>query len=112
MRLSSARPSLPVSPKPADTTIAPLTPALAHSSRTSGTVVAGVATTARSTCSGTAAMLGTHAMPKTDLWRGLTGKSARPSERIRFSMMVLPTVPSVSVAPIRAIVLGSSILRI
>ena len=39
------------------------------------------------------------------------GNSSRPSERKRFSMMVLPTVPSVSVAPMTAIVLGSSIRR-
>ena len=38
MRRSSASPSLPVSPKPAETTMAPFTPALAHSRSTSGTV--------------------------------------------------------------------------
>ena len=47
-----------LSPKPAETTMAPWTPTFAHASSTSGTVAAGVATRARSTHAGTAAMSG------------------------------------------------------
>ena len=46
---SNDTPTLPHSLKPTEITTAPATPALAHSPMTSGTVVAGVATIARST---------------------------------------------------------------
>ena len=49
---SSALPFAPVSLKPAETIIAPFTPAFPHSSMTAGTVFAGVAIMAKSTVSG------------------------------------------------------------
>ena len=57
-RRSSSIPSAPVSLKPAEMMIAPRTPASTHSAIRSGTAGAGVTMTARSTRSGTAAMLG------------------------------------------------------
>ena len=48
----AASPSGPVSAKPLDTTTRPRTPFWVHCSTTSRTVLAGVATTARSTSSG------------------------------------------------------------
>ena len=53
--------------------IAPLTPASTHSAITPGTVGAGVTTTARSTGSGTAAIVGYARIPSTLGRFGLTG---------------------------------------
>ncbi len=72
-RRSSSTPAGPTSLKPAEMMIAPLTPTSAHSPMTSGTVDAGVTTTARSTGSGTAAMRGYDRMPSTLGRLGLTG---------------------------------------
>ncbi len=55
MRASRAMPAAPISRKPAESTITPLTPAAAQASINPGTVAAGVAITARSTASGTSA---------------------------------------------------------
>jgi hypothetical protein len=57
-RRSSSTPSAPVSLKPAEMTMAPLTPAWTHSATRTGTLGFGVTTMARSTRSGTAATLG------------------------------------------------------
>ena len=51
--------------KPAEITMAPITPALTHSLITAGTVGAGVITTARSTGSGTEAMFLYALIPST-----------------------------------------------
>ena len=61
---SSSAPSGPISLNPAEMMIAPLTPASTHSPITSGTVGAGVTTTARSTGSGTAAIAGIRPDPQ------------------------------------------------
>ena len=53
--------------------MAPLTPASTHSPITSGTTWAGVTTTARSTGSGTAAIVGYDRIPSTLGRLGLTG---------------------------------------
>jgi hypothetical protein len=55
---SSAAPCSPISLNPAEMTIAPGTPAATHSPMMPGTVGAGVTITARSTSSGTSAMVG------------------------------------------------------
>ena len=57
-RPASARPSAPVSLKPAEMMIAARTPTAAHSSMSAGTPGAGVTMTASSTGSGSSAMLG------------------------------------------------------
>ena len=73
MRLSESAPFAPVSEKPADTTIAPCTPAATHCASTSGTVAAGVATIARSISAGTSPMLLYACRPRIDSCLGLIG---------------------------------------
>ena len=66
---------------------------------------------ARSTCSGTEAMSGKHFMPATVSCAGLTGYTVcLPFPIRRFLKVAWPTVPSLSVAPMRATVLGLNIL--
>ena len=73
-----------------------------------GMVLAGVTTTARSTFSGTAAMLGYARMPNTLGRFGFTGYTVPPNGvLIRFHSTVRPTLPGFSVAPIRATDSGS-----
>ena len=67
--------------------------------------------TARSTGSGALAMLGRDSRPRTVSWLGFTGNTVTPREPNRFSIRMLPTAPSASVAPISATVFGSIILR-
>src|SRR5262249_56342338 len=62
---SSFAPAAPTSEKPAVITTADRTPALPHSSITSGTVLAGVATTARSTCAAILPTAGYQTPPPT-----------------------------------------------
>src|SRR5215467_6593170 len=73
---SSFAPSAPTSEKPAVITTAERTPAFPHSSITSGTVLAGVATTARSTRAGILATEGKQGTPLTAGYFGLTAYSA------------------------------------
>src|SRR5262249_5787474 len=68
---SSFAPSAPTSANPAVITTAERTPALPHSSITPGTVLAGVAMTARSTGAGTLATDGSRPPPLTDGYFGL-----------------------------------------
>ncbi len=70
---SSWAPSSPTSLKPAEMTTAVGTPASPHSSMMPGIDLGGVTMTARSTCSGTEAMLGWLWMPRTLGRLGLTG---------------------------------------
>ena len=88
---------------PAETTIAPRTPTAAHSPTTPGTVAAGVAITARSTGSGTSAMVGYALIPSTFARFGLTGNTVPPNGLpIRFQSTVRPTLPAFSLAPTTA----------
>ena len=78
---SSSAPSGPISLNPAEMMIAPLTPASTHSPITSGTVGAGVTTTARSTGSGTAAIAGVSPDPQ-HVGPVRIDRVDRPSERV------------------------------
>ena len=90
--------------------IAPLTPASTHSPITRGTVAAGVTTTARSTGSGTALIVGYARMPITLGRLGLTGYTVPPNGLlIRFQRMDRPTLPAFSVAPTTATARGVKI---
>jgi len=90
-------------------TIAPRTPTEAHSPTTSGTVVAGVTITARSTGSGICATPGYALIPSTFDRFGLTGNTVPPNGLpIRFQRSVRPTLPAFSLAPITATDFGSN----
>ncbi|MEM0441123.1 MAG: hypothetical protein QXY84_05565 [Candidatus Caldarchaeum sp.] len=69
---SSRLPASPVSLNPAEIITTPSTPASPLSSTTAGTVGAGVAITARSTCSGTFRIDGWQGRFKAVSWFGLT----------------------------------------
>ena len=108
--LSRAAPFSPISLNPADMTIAPFTPLSTHWRITPGTVGAGVTITARSTSSGTSSTVGYALMPRTFTRFRFTGKIVPPNELVmRFQSMVLPTLPSRSVAPITATLRGEKI---
>src|SRR5215210_7377302 len=107
---SSSAPTSPASLKPAEMTMAPSTPASAHSRMIPGTVGAGETMTARSTCSGTSRTLGYAFIPRTLDRFGLTGKTVPPNGLpIRLRITVRPTLPALSVAPITASVSGRKI---
>jgi hypothetical protein len=72
--------------------------------------MAGVAMIARSTAAGTSTIFGKALTPRTLFRFGLIGYKGRPNER-RFSIKVRPTLPGVSVAPIKAIACGLNIAR-
>ena len=96
--------------KPAEMTMTPPTPASAHSAIMPGTVCAGATITARSTSAGTSEMLGYALTPSTFGRLALTGKTVPPNGLLtRFHMMVRPTLPGRSVAPITATVSGLKI---
>ncbi len=100
---SSRAPSAPDSLKPAETIMAPRTPARARSLTTPGTVGAGVAITARSISSGIVPTAGYDLMPKTLERFGLTGKTVPPKGLVtRFQTRERPTLPSRSEAPMTA----------
>ena len=102
-RASSSAPAGPVSRKPAEMISAAGTPASTHCRMISGTVAAGVTTTARSTGPGTSPTAGYDLRPSTVSRRGLTGWTAPPNEvATRFARTVRPTLPGVSVAPMTA----------
>jgi hypothetical protein len=88
--------------------IAPFTPAAAHSSTIRGTVVAGVAITARSISSATSLIVGNAFCPRIIERLGLTGK-IRPLNDCRFSINARPTLPAFSLAPITATDFGANI---
>ena len=109
-RSSSSAPSGPVSLKPAEMTTAPRTPASTHSATMSGTAGAGATITAKSTCSGTSEIVGYAFIPSTLGRLELTGKTVPPNGLLtRFHMIVRPTLPGRSVAPITATVSGRKI---
>src|SRR5713101_3785935 len=70
---SSAAPSCPISLKPAEITMRPLTPSFPHSSVTAGTAAAGTTTTATSTLSGKSPIEGYDLTPLIEQSFGLTG---------------------------------------
>src|SRR5271157_3494986 len=107
---SSRAPSGPLSLKPAEITIAPVTPASTHSLITPGTVAAGVTTTARSIGSGADLMFLYALIPSTLGRFGLIGWTVPPNGLlIRFQRTARPTLPCFSVAPITATVRGAKI---
>src|SRR5215467_13831348 len=105
---SRRAPSAPASLNPAEMTMAPPTPACAHSRMTPGTVAAGVTTTARSTGSGTSPIEAQALIPRTFRRFALTGYTAPPNGLVRrFHSTVRPTLPARSVAPITATLRGA-----
>src|SRR5208337_1724773 len=107
IRRSSAAPSTPLSLNPAEVTMAAWTPASTHSPIRSGTIVAGVATMARSIGSGTSPMRGWALIPRTLGRFGLTGKTVPPNGLlIRFHTRVRPMLPALSDAPMTAMLWG------
>src|SRR5215203_2488793 len=86
---------------------APSTPASAHSRMIPGTDGAGETITASSTREGTSEMEGYALMPSTLGLREFTGKTVPPNGLLtRFHMIVRPTLPGRSVAPMTATVSG------
>src|SRR5471030_3193589 len=105
---SSRAPSSPISLKPAEMTMAPRTPAAAHSRMTPGTAFAGVITTARSIGCGKAATFDQHFTPSTCSRFSLTGKIVPPKGLVsRFHINVRPTLPGRSLAPMTAMLRGA-----
>src|SRR5215204_2529457 len=106
---SSFAPSDPVSLKPAEIIMAPSTPASTHSRIISGTAGAGATMSARSTLAGTSETEGYAFMPSTLGLCEFTGKTVPPNGLLtRFHMIVRPTLPGRSDAPITATVSGRS----
>src|SRR5579871_2764400 len=104
---SSAAPAGPTSLKPAEITTAPRTPVSPHSRMMPGIDGGGVTTTARSTGSGMSESDGYAFTPSTLARLGFTGKTVPPKGLvIRFQRMVRPTLPTFSVAPTTATLLG------
>ncbi len=106
---SNLSPSSPTSLNPAEIITAPSTPLWPHSSTISGTVLAWVAITAKSICSGTSVMVEKHFSPKTFSLFGLTAYTFLTSlPQRRFFVNWSPMEPSRSVAPINATLFGLS----
>src|SRR5262245_18765037 len=90
---SRSAPASPLSRKPAEMMMAPLTPASMHSLTIPGTDGAGVTITARSTAPGTALIAGYALIPSTLPRLGLTGHTVPPKDGLQgLQETVRPTV--------------------